>query len=267
MTIMELSRRIALPMEIRYWICTLEERMDFAPVDGLLPDFYNREKMKTVHTALENLWEEDPGHMKMLAAMLYASAAAYDRYQEKKIPDEIYNATMKCYTRFLRETWDRTGAWEFDRYWWTARQAGCHLFRIGELEYEIKQAEGRDVIGIHIPSDADFSPEAVDASLRAAEEFFEKYFPEYAGCDYICHSWLLDQQLTNWLKKDSNIVQFQKRFSIYDPGEAEVDFLRWIFCAPGVPYADLPERTSLQRKVKHHLLEGKTIYNSYGKLR
>lgn len=46
---------------------------------------------------------------------------------------------------FLEEAYERTGRYVFDRYWWTGRQAGCHLFRIGELEYEIicKRARAR----------------------------------------------------------------------------------------------------------------------------
>ena len=90
---------------------------------------------------------------KILACMLKASADVYDIYKEKGIGDGIYFALMKCYTRFIDETFRVTGKLYFDRWWWTTRQAGCHLFRIGELEYEMKHIDDSIVIGIHIPSD------------------------------------------------------------------------------------------------------------------
>ena len=65
-----------------------------------------------------------------------------------------------------------TGRYEFDRYGWTGRQAGCQLFRIGQLEYEISPRAGRVTIEIHIPSDADFSPASVEESLKQARAFF-----------------------------------------------------------------------------------------------
>ena len=80
---------------------------------------------------LEEKIGEDPEHMKILTCMLKASADACEIYQKKGIEDSIYFATMKCYTRFLEEAYERTGRYVFDRYWWTGRQAGCHLFRIG----------------------------------------------------------------------------------------------------------------------------------------
>lgn len=46
------------------------------------------------------------------------------------------------------------------------------IFRIGELEYEFKEYEGENVIGIHVPSDSNLSKEAVDNSLKQANIFF-----------------------------------------------------------------------------------------------
>ena len=117
---------------------------------------------------------------------------------------------MKCYTRFTEETNQMTGRLYFDRYWWTTRQAGCHLFRIGELEYEMKHIDGSIVIGIHIPSDADFSPSAVDDSIASARRFFSKYYPELSNAEYRCHSWLLDSQLRGMLKKVLQYPSFSK---------------------------------------------------------
>ena len=113
------------------------------------------------------------------------------RSKSKGISDEVYVETMKCYTRFISETYRMTGRYYFDRQWWTARQAGGHLYRIGELEYELKRLADKQVVDIHIPSDADFSPKAVDESLEMAEGFLRMHYPEMSGCDFTCDSWLL----------------------------------------------------------------------------
>jgi hypothetical protein len=104
--------------------------------------------------------------------MLKETLHTYKIYEEKEIPEKIFFDTMKCFTRFINETFKMTGKLSFDRYWWTTRQVGCHLFRIGELEYEIKQTEEDTYISLHIPSDADFSPNAVDKSLSEAKKLF-----------------------------------------------------------------------------------------------
>ena len=118
---------------------------------------------------LQTIFGDDEGNIKILTCMLKASADAYAIYKTKGISDKIYFDTMKCYTRFINETYKMTGRLYFDRYWWTARQAGGHLFRIGELEYEMKHIDDKFVISIHIPSDAE-------------------YYPNLANAEYRCHS-------------------------------------------------------------------------------
>jgi len=199
--------------------------------------------------------------------MLKAAVDAYEVYQEKGISDDVYFATMRCFTRFIGETYKMTGKLCFDRYWWTPRQVGCHLFRIGELEYEIKHIDRGIVIGIHIPSDADISPSAVEKSLQGAYAFFAKYYPSLKDAEYRCHSWLLDSQLKMMLGNNSNIINFQKRFEIFDEGEVGTDFIEWIYNTKLVDYQVLPENTSLQVNVKKHLLAGGVIRNAYGRIK
>ena len=199
--------------------------------------------------------------------MLKASADVYEIYKDKGICDKIYFDTMKCYTRFIDETFKMKGKLYFDRYWWTTRQAGCHLFRIGELEYEMKHIDGNIVIGIHIPSDVDFSPSAIDDSLASAKQFFSTYYPELSNAEYRCHSWLLDGQLKEMLNDNSNILSFQNRFEVFDDGEIGTDCIQWIYNTKPTDFVTLAENTSLQRKMKEHLLSGGVIRNAYGRLK
>lgn len=267
MDISTLCNKINLQPEIKNRVLEFAKTFDFGTVDKQLKDFLSCEKMNDARLELQAILGEDEDNIKILACMLKASADVYEIYKAKGISDEIYFATMKCYPRFINETYKITGRLYFDRYWWTARQAGCHLFRIGELEYEMKHIDDKTVIGIHIPSDVDFSPSAVDKSLMNAKKFFAEHYPDLANAEYRCHSWLLDNQLKGMLGQKSNIISFQNRFEIFDEGEIGTDFIEWLFNTSSTDYTTLPKNTSLQRNMKRHLLSGGIIRNAYGRLK
>lgn len=267
MNIATLCDKINLQPQIKQSVLSFVEKQDFKKIDEVQKDYFFYEKMKEALNKTRELLGEDLDGIKILSCMLKASLNAYEVYKEKGISEEIFIATMKCFTRFIDETYRMTGEWCFDRWWWTTRQVGCHLFRIGELEYEIKPVDDDVVISLHIPSDADFSPSAVDKSLEEADKFFERYYPKLSGAKYICHSWLLDKQLQDMLKSDSNIVSFQNRFEIVDEGEADTEFIEWLYNTKSTDFSTLPENSYLQINVKEHLLSGGVIRNSYGVMR
>lgn len=267
MDILTLCNKIKLQPKIKTRVLEFADNFDFNTVDKQLKDFLIYEKMNKAWIELQTTLGEDEDNIKILTCMLKASADAYAIYKTNGISDKIYFYTMKCYTRFINETYKMTGRFYFDRYWWTARQAGCHLFRIGELEYEMKHIDDKIVIGIHIPSDADFSSSAVDKSLMKAKEFFTEYYHNLANAEYRCHSWLLDSQLKGMLNENSNIISFQNRFEIFDVGEADTEFIEWLYNTKSTDYSALPESTTLQRNMKRHLLSGGVIRNAYGRLK
>ena len=131
----------------------------------------------------------------------------------------------------------------------------------------MKHIDENIVIGIHIPSDVDFSPSAIDNSLASAKHFFATYYPELSNAEYRCHSWLLDRQLKEMLNDNSNILSFQYRFEIFDEGEISTDFIEWLYNTRTTDYDNLPENTSLQRNMKKHILSGGVIRNAYGRLK
>lgn len=267
MDILTLCNKIKLQPQIKTRVFEFAHNFDFNTVDKQLKFFLIYEKMNDARLELQAILGEDEDNIKILTCMLKASADAYEIYKTKGISDKIYFDTMKCYTRFIDETYKMTGKLYYDRYWWTSRQAGCHLFRIGELEYEMKHIEDKIVIGIHIPSDADFSPSTVDKSLINAKMFFAEYYPNLANAEYRCHSWLLDNQLKGMLNENSNIINFQNRFEIFDEGEIGTDFIEWLYNTESTDYSALPENTALQKNMKIHLLSGGVIYNAYERLK
>ena len=213
MELITLCNTIHLQPQIKSRVLAFAASFDFTTVAKQLEDFRDYGKMSEALTEIRAILGEDPGGIKILSCMLQASVDIYEMYQEKGISDEIYFKTMKCYPRFIDETYKMTGELCFDRYWWTTRQAGGHLFRIGSLEYEMKHVDEGVVIGIHVPSDADFMPAAVDKSLSDAKDFFEEHYPELTCAEYRCHSWLIDKQLRDMLDQDSNILSFQNCIS------------------------------------------------------
>ncbi len=267
MQITALCDNINLQPKIKSQVVSFSNSFDYIAVIKQLNDFKYYDKMSQALAELQTILGKDTDSIKILACMLKASADVYEIYKSKGISDEIYYATMKCYTRFIDETYRMTGKLYFDRYWWTTRQAGCHLFRIGELEYEMKHIDGNIIIGIHIPSDVDFSPSAIDDSLASARQFFSNYYPELSNAEYRCHSWLLDRQLKEMLNDSSNILSFQDRFEIFDEGEIGTDFIEWLYNTKLTDHSTLPENTSLQKNMKKHLLSGGVIRNAYGRLK
>lgn len=200
-----------------------------------------------------------------LTSQLLRVCETHTKYLNKGIDEKIFTDTMKCFTRFIKECKDRTGKAEFDRGWWTHRQINMVLFRIGELEYELTQSQGRNEVSVHIPSDAEFTPEKVDESLKQAEEFMAKFYPDYKDVEYFCESWLLSPRLGEIVKETSNIAKFQKRFRILEDLPDDKEYMEWLFGAKAdTPVQELPENTSLQRKARELLANGGNLGAAVG---
>ncbi len=265
MNLFELCEKIDLQKEMVVKIKNNLPDINFNMIDGQLSKLMKIDTAKDAYDYLKCYVSEDEEHIKILICNLECGCRIYEKYQEKGISDKIFFDTMKCFSRFIDECKIRTGKCFFDRGWWTYRQISMNLFRIGELEYEFKRLENENVMGIHIPSDADFRNTKVDESLNEAKEFISKYYPEYNNCKFICSSWLLSPKLTDLLDPDSNILQFQKRFDLISTKPDEKEYIEWLFQAPAdTDYQKLKEDTSLQRKVKQLLLKGDNIGSGFG---
>ena len=260
MTVQELGKRIELQESIAERVNVFISSYDFSEIEATLQDLIKPETAKAAYKKLTETFPEDEDKIKMLSCYLIGVSRVYDRYQEMGISDEIFTETFKCFTRFIEECKIKTGKYAFDRAFWTYRQVSMVLFRIGELEYEMIEEKGKKEISVHIPSDAKMSDDVIDSSLKAAKEFFEVHYPEYAECDYVCDSWLLSPKLKELLSEESNIIRFQNRFEITEENKEAKDIFEWLFkTSEGADIATLPENTSLQRKAKELLLKGDNI--------
>lgn len=268
MELEELFRLIALSPEAVSRLREAGAGIGWEQADVCLEQMLDRDRAGRAYGGLKAALGEDGDGMKMLCCQLECARRAWDRYQSKKIPGSIYRDTMGCFPRFLKETQKRTGRLLFDRGWWTWRQTSMSLFRLGALEYELREQDGVAAVAVHIPSDADFSEEAVDASLAQADAFFRVFFPDWGGKRCICSSWLLSPALRPFLGENSRILSFQRRFDLVSTDSGDREFVEWLFQAPAdTAAADLREETSLQRAVKALLLSGGTVGSACGTMR
>ncbi len=236
----------------------------------------NKESIRLLHhrktwddalAALKKNLGPDEHGFRILTVMLADMCDTKEAYLEKGIPDEVYRATMACFTRFVREHKVSYGVYGFDRAFWTPRQLSMQLFRIGELEYELLEEDGKRMISIHIPSDARMTPQGCRTSYEQVKEFIKKFYPEWSGEEYGCNSWLLAPGLKNILPEESNIIRFQNAFELVKTDENDKGFLEWVYKRMDIPYEELPEETSLQRNMKQYLLCGGKIGEADGILK
>jgi hypothetical protein len=115
---------------------------------------------------------------------------------------------------------------------------------------------GDHVLGLHIP-EGRLTPESVDDALARAQGFFGTHFAD-EPCRYaVCTSWILDPQLAGYLPPDSNIIQFQRRFTLRPAGPPDnATVVEFLFKRPIADLDRLPRETTLQRAVIDHITAG-----------
>lgn len=148
-------------------------------------------------------------------------------------------------------------------------------YRLGRLNFNRGELSflGRThthVLNIHVPAFGPVDADACDKSLALAREFFPRHFPEEPVTFFICHSWLMDDQLAAYLPESSNIVRFQRRFNLIQASELETSdafILNYAFergndepeISPEL-LDTLPQETTLERAYVSHLRSGKHWY-------
>lgn len=287
MTIIELCNSINLQPIVTDEAVSFYNSSDFKLILNQLNELEGRDSTdEDAILRLYGMFSPDERQVKMLTYMLHRALEAHDKYLQLGISEDIYIATMKCFTRFINENYVKNGNYIFDRGWWTVRQISNKLFRIGELEYELINWNNEPTISMHIPSDADLSSEKCVESIKLAKSFMVKFFPEYSDSIYICDSWLLSPALKELLSSTSNIVSFQNMFEIVEINPDSLGYVEWVFkqdtsdivCNESnkigikemvyqkrdININEMPEVTSLQKNVKAYVKAGGSIGEALG---
>ncbi len=267
MTLSELCKGIDLQPALSKAVLDFAKDYNFSQADKLTEKYRDISKLGEVNDALRALVGQDKRNTKFLACCLSCACNLHEEYRKKCISDEIFFDTMKCFTRFSGESFERTGVLAFDRGWWTGRHLGLHIFRIGTLEYEMQYGE-KPCINVHIPSDSVLEYNAIRASFEKAKAFFAEHFPEYKDCETVCTTWLFSPEVRERLSESSRIRIFGDFFDLTPTDSKSNSFTKWLFGVEDTGnYENLKEETSLQRSMKKFLLEGGKLTVTEGTLK
>ena len=147
---------------------------------------------------------------------------------------------------------------------WAIYFIRVRIIEVGRLQFEQSTKDDRAIIKIHIPKDNKLDIHSVKKSLNDSKIEIEKIF-KLKNYQYICNSWLLSNQLYKIIDKDTNISKFHKLFNVDDGENCINDILNFVFEIDKCDnYSLLPEKTSLQKKIKEQLLNGKEFYLGLG---
>ncbi|HEY5978262.1 MAG TPA: acyltransferase domain-containing protein [Microlunatus sp.] len=216
---------------------------------------------------------DPPGYFGVLVALLTLPfARAYHR--EHGVDDVTSWRTFVDIGRNIAVYRQRHGRAGFDDLDWVALHLTGQLYDLGRLQVNrarlgrtftrLMQERGFDAergeacLAVHIPRySGPMDIKACDRSLARAAEFFPTHFPEESPRYLVCSSWLLDPVLAERLPTHSNIVAFQRRFTV-SRGEQPDDeaTLIFVFEDPTQPLSAYPRSSSLQRAVLEHLESG-----------
>jgi GNAT-like C-terminal domain/N-acyltransferase N-terminal domain len=200
-------------------------------------------------------------------------------HRSRGVPEDISWATLADLARHMEINRRLRGTVGVDEPWWMTLHLRGEVYECGRLQYHVHQlgpagevywypedeaAErgvgwriGDPALGIHIPESGPLTPELCEASLATAREFAKACFPERDRRIATCASWLLDDQLAEYLPADSNIIRFQRRFEVVPGGwEHSEGVLSFVFHRNEPDLDALPQETTLQRAVVAHLRNG-----------
>lgn len=266
-SIHEIIKRVKLQEEVAELVLKAYEQLDLNNLENDIKDLTNINNAPNARIKLLEKINPDSDGIKILTCMLEAARYTYENYKLIGISDKIFDATIQAFSRFVGEqsTWNER--WMFATDWWSYRHLSMVLFRVGELEYEIRKTETDKFISIHIPSNSKLTEENVLKSLIDSKIFFKNYYPEYSNAYYRCKSWLISPDLDNLLPPTSNIIKFKNLFDIKSEDYSSTTYISWIYNKKYEDYSMLPENTTLQRNLKKYLLEGKRISIAFGILK
>lgn len=194
-------------------------------------------------------------------------------HEDRGVTKAVSWATLSDLGRHV-DTYHRFhGRVGFNEEGWLSLHFRGLLFQLGRLQFERAQIRsqlcldrslldaagpGQEILDIHIPEAGPLRPELCSESLAATGPFFDRHFPDEDYRVGLCTSWLLDEQLAEYLPESSNIVQFQRRFTLLRGAKVDDEaIVRFVFRKLGGPSADLPQRTTLERAVLAHVRSGR----------
>ena len=190
-------------------------------------------------------------------------------FARRGIAEAVFWDSMTDIGIWSRDYFRKTGLPGIGEPQWVAKSLKLEVIRLGRLQFEPAHLEqtlpvgqrlypaGTPILHVHIPAETKLEYPSVLDALAQATDFFKNHFTFDAVLMH-CHSWLLSPELTKLLPEASNIIRYQSLFRIYqtdDGRQAEERVFGEIRQNP----AAYPEDTTLQKRMKTHLMAGRTI--------
>lgn len=206
------------------------------------------------------------------------SEDTYKIFKAHGISDEDFFESMACWKIVSDITFERTGHYGVAQTTyrsWQRRCVNATIFRLGRLEFEtitsrwnvdadgITLREGEPCLSVHIPRRDKFDEASCEAAYDRARKFFKKHF-NMDKIVFLCHSWLMDPWLCEALSETSTIVNFQKKYTIFEVDDNADSAIGWIFGKKLDNIEDYAEDTTIRRAAKKKLLSGERIGTAYG---
>ncbi|MHB8994990.1 MAG: acyltransferase domain-containing protein [Armatimonadota bacterium] len=119
--------------------------------------------------------------------------------------------------------------------------------------------KGDHVLEMHIPGGGGFTPEKCRESMEQAVAFFRQYFPEQPFVGLGCMSWILNPQIGQIYRPDSNMVLWQQEMYLYPIPSSGRDGLHFLFARDDIDPATAPRDTSMRRAFLDWLASGKRL--------
>lgn len=229
--------------------------------------FQRHEDRPAVLRALPT-FEGDGEAGRLLYVLVYLSGLPLVRRLNaaRGIDQTVTRRTLMDLDLWIRAYRLRYGVFGFSEIDWPVWHFTGRLFTLGRLQFQVMNSpwdlpglhKGDPVLGVHIPATGPLLDAACEESFRLAAEFFPRHFPDHPFVAFTCESWMMDPHLALYLPPDSNLIRFQRRFSLFPPPESLAwqlyqRVLGWeVRTVQDAP----PPRTTLQRAVLEHVRRG-----------
>ncbi|WP_379789370.1 hypothetical protein [Filifactor villosus] len=204
-------------------------------------------------------------------------------YEERGFDDELFEDNIRDIEIWaedfekksgVRGIEDRHGAWLEDI-------LELRVIKLGRLQFEYMDGERAARFGplplssdalcinVHIREGEDFGGELCEDSYRKAWDFYRSQGFAFSRLIFVCDSWMINPKLETLLNKDSNILNFQRRYHFLSENLESRQMEERVFGILSEDPSVYPEKTSLQRALKNELKRGRKFgmakgYFSYG---
>ncbi len=246
----------------------INEILENQEIKEILKDYNRKEEAKTVARQVmngEKVKVEDG--IFPICVLAFLAPYALKKNEDRGINKEITVKTLKDINVWIENYFTKNNQLGLGEFSWLIYHYTGDLFHLGRLQFRLEKSldgipECEYAIETHIPQGEALTEEKCLDAFNDAKEFFNKYFPEMQVKYFMCDSWLLNPNLSEILKPESNVVKFMKLWTpvpfVSDNSSQAIQRV-FGFNFKRANLQDAPENTSLQKALKAYLLQGGTM--------